>query len=70
MMITQIYGSSLCVFQFYRSTGFGFFLSNPAFVFKLPIILFIDVVLEVIGGGGGGAYGGGTFYLISSLILH
>ena len=46
--------------DFYRSTGLGFFLSNPALNFKLPINRLIDVVLDVIGGGGGGAYGGGT----------
>ena len=45
---------------YYRSTGLGFFLSNPALNFKLPINRLIDVVLDVIGGGGGGAYGGGT----------
>ena len=45
--------------NFYRSTGFGFFLSSPAFTFKLPRSLLIEEVLDVIGGGGG-AYGGGT----------
>jgi hypothetical protein len=52
--------SHLLFILLYKSTGFELFFSRPAFVFKLPIILLIDDVLEVIGGGGGGAYGGGT----------
>ena len=60
LIFYHVFLSRFSSYVSYRSTGFGFFLSNPALNFKLPINRLIDVVLDVIGGGGGGAYGGGT----------